>query len=272
MIITEKGKIGTLKQYADKHIANWNQNIPDSVKNTYNVLKLRDPEQAEKYLADKREAEYAKILRSTVKSKKYDLFFRSGPLKFYIDKNDPILNTPSRIRLLRDLKSSVKIFEQSIKGVVPMKSPRFILRDLTKDPMAYGASPSNKNDLAPAYYRDRIIYLDFESVEDPDYITHEYAHYIADLIPKQTEPILKREYENMLDNFFSDGKRRRSLQGARNNATRKRIAEMLGLPSAYSVTNFDEWFAEIITYWKKIPNNTQTYKFKQAVKKVITRL
>jgi hypothetical protein len=43
-------------------------------------------------------------------------------------------------------------------------------------------------------------------------------------------------------------------------------------PSAYSVSNPDEFFAEIITNWKNVPNNVATYKFKNAVKKVITRL
>ena len=43
-------------------------------------------------------------------------------------------------------------------------------------------------------------------------------------------------------------------------------------PSAYSVSNPDEFFAEIITNWKNVPNNVATYKFKNAVKQVITRL
>ena len=35
-----------------------------------------------------------------------------------------------------------------------------------------------------------------------------------------------------------------------------------------ALNNFDEFFAEIITHWKKMPNNVNTYRFKQAVKKV----
>ena len=270
--IDEGKSLGSKKIKADQFIKKWEANLPENVKNTYNYLKLKDPAKAEKYLSDAREAAYASKLRATIKSNKYELFFRHGPVKFFIDKNDPILNTPGRIRLLRDLKSSITIFLDSIKGIVPLKAPRFILRDLSKDKIAYGASSATRNELAPAYYKDRIIYLDFHSVEDPNYMTHEYAHYIADLIPKQSEPILKTEYENMLDSFFSDTKKRTSMGGQHNTNHRIRIANKLGLPSDYAVTNFDEWFAEIITYWKTIPNNVNTYKFKTAVKKVITRL
>lgn len=273
MIRVDEGKaLGSKKIEADQFIKDWAANLPTKIKDTYNYLKVKDQAKAEKYLSDAREAAYASKLRDTIKSNKYELFFRHGPIKFFIDKNDPILNTPGRIKLLRDLKSSVNIFLDSIKGIVPLKAPRFILRDLSKDKAAFGASAANRNELAPAYYMDRIIYLDFGSVEEPNYMTHEYAHYIADLIPKQSEPILKKEYEDMLDGFFSDKRKRTSMGGQHNINHRIRIADKLGLPSDYSVTNFDEWFAEIITYWKNIPNNVNTYKFKNAVKKVITRL
>jgi len=75
-----------------------------------------------------------------------------------------------------------------------------------------------------------------------------------------------------LDDFFERKTRRKNLEGRRNEKLRKQVAQKMGLPSDYAATNFDEWFAELISNWKNLPDNKISYKFKQILKKVITRL
>jgi hypothetical protein len=76
----------------------------------------------------------------------------------------------------------------------------------------------------------------------------------------------------MLDEFFERKTRRKNLEGKRNEKLRSQLAKKMGLPSDYAATNFDEWFAELITHWKKLPKDRASYRFKQILKKVITRL
>jgi hypothetical protein len=76
----------------------------------------------------------------------------------------------------------------------------------------------------------------------------------------------------MLSSYFEKKTRRKSLKGKNNEELRIKVAEKLGLPSPYSTVNFDEWFAEVISHWKKMPNNANSYRFKTAMKKILTRI
>ena len=109
-------------------------------------------------------------------------------------------------------------------------------------------------------------------MDDYDTLVHEYAHYVADRIPTQTEPMLKAEYKKMLDEYFEKTTRRKALEGSRNEKHRVAMAQKLGLPTSYAASNFDEWFAEIISHWKQLPNTKESYRFKAAVKQVLMRI
>jgi hypothetical protein len=115
----------------------------------------------------------------------------------------------------------------------------------------------------------------------PDILLHEYAHLLADRVSKQVVPILRREYEKMINDFFTIlmGKRTRKkhLEGEKNAFNRRVITKKLNIPDledkmGYGATNFDEWFAVTIQKWKEIPNNKATYRFKKVMKKIINRL
>ena len=88
-----------------------------------------------------------------------------------------------------------------------------------------------------------------------------------------------REYESMLDIFFKHSKKKKQknfndVKDSEKNKElekwRERIAIHFKLPSSYAVTNHDEFWAELITNWKRLP--TQAYQFKSSIKKIINRL
>ena len=166
----------------------------------------------------------------------------------------------------------VKQLVTEFKDVLPNRKPRIVITDTEANPATSTASVTgSKQSPAGAYY-DRLIYLDQNYVDDYDILVHEYAHYVADRIPKQTEPMLKAEYKKMLDEYFEKTTKRKALEGSRNEKHRVEMAKRLGLPSDYAAANYDEWFAEIMMHWKSLPNTKESYRFKTAVKKVLTRI
>ena len=181
-----------------------------------------------------------------------------------MERDDKILNTPTLFVIKRYIQNNVRVL-MGMRDVLPIKKPRIVIKNIDKK--VAGVIP-------PAYYQDRIIYIDTDQLSDPDYLVHEYAHYLADLIPKQTEEILLNEYQKFLDEYFRKSKRKKDfdLGGDEKRKMREAIAKKLGLPSSYAFTNFDELFAEIIMHWKRLPNNAASYKFKKSMKRVLTRL
>lgn len=208
-------------------------------------------------------------LRDKVSSTEFEQIYEKYGVKFFIPKDEKILNTPGMFPLMRALKFSVDSFLTSIKDIVPNRKPRFVIKDLGKQ-----QNPFIKDATNAGYHQDGIIYLDIDSVAKPQYFVHEYAHYLAGKVPKQAYPIINAAYKDMLDIYFRHvkKKRRNNLEGQDDEKLRRKVAAKFGLPSHYSATNPSEFFAEIITHWKNIPNNVATYKFKQAIKKVLSRL
>ena len=162
------------------------------------------------------------------------------------------------------------------RGILPNRKPRFVITSKQKNLRFRNLYSENP----PAIYRDRIIFIDQYSIDDPDIFIHEYAHFVADLISTQTQPILKKSYDELLDFYWKRAKKKkRSLQGDPNDPIsmaetkkwREKISSKLGFPQ-YGLTNFDEFFAVMIENWHKLPNNAATYKFKSLVKDVINRL
>jgi hypothetical protein len=125
-----------------------------------------------------------------------------------------------------------------------------------------------------------LIYVDQEFINKPKVFAHEIAHLVADLIPKQTQPLLKAAYDELLDGYFTESKtKRRTLQPKSNSPKsrmdaknlRVKISEKLGFPE-YGLMNFDEFFAVLIEKWHDLPNNINNYRFKSMVKSVLNRL
>lgn len=172
----------------------------------------------------------------------------------------------------RTLTAIIKKLVTQFKDILPIRKFTIIITDSEKNPATLNKSKTGRKEAAPGSYYNRAIYLDVNHVDNYEVLVHEYAHFVADRIPKQTEPMLQAEYKKMLDEYFAKTTKRKALEGLRNDKHRVAMAKKFGLPTDYAATNFDEWFAEIITYWKSIPTTKESYRFKSAVKSVLTRL
>ena len=200
-----------------------------------------------------------------------ELLFQKFGIRVYKDGYVTEDITPNSYRY-RMINYLIKKLVTEFKDVLPNRKPRIIITDISKNPAVANSSITGYGDSPPGVYYDKLIYIDQNHVDDYSLLTHEYAHYVSDRIPKQSEPMLKAEYKKMLDEYFEKTTRRKSLEGNRNKKHRIAMANKLGLPSDYSAVNFDEWFAEIITNWKEMPNTKESYRFKAAIKKVLTRI
>jgi hypothetical protein len=166
-----------------------------------------------------------------------------------------------------------KFFKDNNLPMTKIKVP-IIFTDISKNPFA----KKQKNlKGAAAYYYNKAIYMDQFSVDKYYYWIHEYAHYMSYRIPKRFVEYATQEYEKMLTEYFKVyvGKKtkRKSLESSYydNPHHREMMAEKLGLPSPYSATNMDEFFAEMIALWPKIPNNKLTYRLKKVVRQILQR-
>lgn len=210
-----------------------------------------------------------RLYRTTIKTDKYVKIADVAGIQFFMEKDDPMLHTPTLMKVKRYIPLNVQAL-MSMRDVLPIRKPRIVVKSIDEEISYSGDAP-------PAYYQDRIIYLDAHELSNPDLLIHEYAHYVADLIPKQTEEMLLKEYRKFIDTYFKVFKKKKTydLEDTKKENKQKlrmSIAKRLGLPSEYAFQNADELFAEIITHWKRIPNNRASYRFKQAMKKVLTRL
>lgn len=249
------------------------------VQDTYKLLKLRDPKLADNFLKQTEEKIKNRILKPTVSKENYIKFLIKGNdklehqgIEINIKKDEQFLNTPSRVRVINQLKTTVPEFLKMVYGILPLKRPKIVITNIKKENIAY-----NPEDTVPAYYSRGVIYLDYHYTNRPNVLLHEYAHFIADLIPRQSYPMLLKAYTDMLDEYYRRIKKRKSysLQDSKkenHKVEREKIAKLMKWPSQYSASNPHEFFAEIIANWRNVPNNVATYKFKNIVKQVITRV
>ena len=198
---------------------------------------------------------------------------------FYFSKDGSIVDDESNLVKAKSiLQQTVRSAKAShIKDLLPFRKPKIVIADLTDHNISY-----RKTGTTPAYYSQGIIYIDEFKIHSVDLFVHEYAHYLVDRVSKQTEPILIKAYDDMLKEYYRRTKRKKiDLKDRRSDSKktmeiklseRKIIARYLGFPSEYGLNDFHEFFAEVITNWKKMPNNSATYVFKKLVKQVISRL
>jgi hypothetical protein len=197
-------------------------------------------------------------------------------IKIYKDKYTTVDLRPGSEHS-KEILQNVQRLVTEFKDILPNKKPTIIVSDGSKNPaMQTKGRLGTTNFKAAGIYFDRKIYIDENHTGDMRVLLHEYAHYIAGRIPREMEPILAEEYKKMLNEYFGKETKHKSLQGKHNKQHRIAMAKKLGIPSpdddpnAYAATNFHEWFAEIMANWRKISTTPQGYRFKQAVKRVLT--
>ena len=165
----------------------------------------------------------------------------------------------------RVLSSVIRKFVFYIKDLLPNRKPSFIITDLLKNPDTKHHSDEKTGGL---YFSDSI-FINSKRMDDEELYIHEYAHYIADQIPTQTEILLKKAYQDMIDMYYTTMKKGKGKSITP--TIRSNMSKRLGFPE-YGLMDSDEFFAIVIQFWKKFPNNKMTYKFKSLVKKVLIRL
>jgi hypothetical protein len=220
----------------------------------------------------------SKLFRPSLTPDKYVKVNIKG-FDVYFDKDLPMVEDETAFyKAQRRLRGTIhNALAYYIKGVVPLRKPKIVIADLSGEDVGYRAGSST-----PAYYFNRLIFIDEYKISDPTLFTHEYAHYLADSVGTQTRPMLIKAYNDMLDGYYNKiSKKKIDLQDRQTDSKwktrnklkeRNKIAKAIGFPGEYGLNNFDEFFAEIITNWNEMPINPVTYKFKQAIKNVISRV
>jgi hypothetical protein len=194
-------------------------------------------------------------------------------------RNVKIYTDPYVVNVEKSVKrtfSTVFTMMTTLKDIIPTRGFSVIVTNSERNPNFPKVKSLGDGSKALAYYMRNKIYVDELDPIDASTLLHEYAHLLADRVPKNVERMIRREYEKMINDYFTSitGKRsrRKNLEGKRNAINREKVAKALGLPSDYAATNFDEWFAVLIEHWKQMKNNMHTYEFKKILKKVIIRL
>lgn len=226
-------------------------------------------EQGRNYLEDQWEEYVAEIGQPKIEKAHYEKVYEYQGVQVFVDrryiKDDYSVNSYN----WRMIKNSVNNLLIYIRDILPNRKPRIVITDLTKNPMT--RSVENVEQSAGIYYK-KIILIDQYRIDNPKYFIHEYAHWVADRIPKQTELMLANAYEKLLKIYFSKIRKKRLSGEQMDDTMREKISRKLGFPSGYGLLNEHEMFAVLIEHWKTIPNNPMTYKFKTMVKNVLTRL
>lgn len=202
-----------------------------------------------------------------------DLVFRRNYRNVKIYTDQYVVNVDKAVRRTF---STVFTMVTTLKDIIPSRGFSVVITNSKKNPEFPEVKALGDKTKSLAYYRRNKIYVDELQSIDASTLLHEYAHLLADRVTKKVEHIIRYEYEKMINGYFTSitGKRsrRKNLEGKRNEMNRKQVAEALGLPNDYAATNFDEFFAVLIEHWRQMKNNIHTYRFKQILKKVITKL
>jgi hypothetical protein len=252
-----------------------NELPPEEIKKISKMVENGVDEESIEKFKNAKLAEYQKKLRSDYLRKKPDtkhkLIMNKWGIQVFRDSlADGDFSTNSYN--YRMLNFSLRNLVKDYKDILPIRKAKVIITDLKKNPIAKGGDIQGTSAEVGGLYHDRKIYIDHYSLDQPELLIHEYAHFLADRVPKQYEPLIKKEYQGMLESYFEKKTKRKTLEGKRNEIHREEMAKRLGLPSVYSATNFDEFFAEVIMHWKNLPNNVHTYRFKTMMKKILTRV
>ncbi len=243
---------------------------------TYTTFKQKFPQRADLWLSKKAE-EVARsyYLKSTVKG--HTQLFVKFNIPVYLDEYVREDFSPNSLNY-RMVNACMDKMMHRIKGIVPVRRPKIVITDRNENKLMRNKFKAN----APAVYYQGIIYIDQHHVDDDDFYVHEYAHYVADLIPSQTVELLQNAYKQMLDFYWKKVKKKKEeldtskQEGTKETfekreAMREKIAKKLGFPE-YGLSNPDEFFAVMIENWHSLPNNAATYKYKSLVKQTLTRL
>lgn len=234
------------------------------IKIKYERLKQILPPRAEEFLDNEFGDFLSRIKRPT--TKKYKKIFEYLGVQVFVDtENLPEFDYSEKSLNYKKIKNSVVFMVNYIRDILPNRKPKIVI---TKSPKL---KPNSSDEEFSGLEVSKLIFIDSNYINSPAVFIHEYAHFVADLIPSQSMELLKRAYQEVLDIYARSGKRKKIDADDVREIDRKKISKKLGFPE-YGLKDYHEFFAVLIENWKSLPNNKATYKFKSLVKNVITRL
>jgi preprotein translocase subunit Sss1 len=240
------------------------------IRRKYENLFKSSEELAERYLESEVQKVLAKMLRPT--TKEYKKVYEYQGVQVFVDEDnvDDTNFSPGSYNY-RMVKHNVLVMLVYIRDILPNRKPKVVITNLSKNPYTKSAFDANNPSAGMAY--SKHIYLDESYFDDSVYWVHEYAHWVADLIPTQTQEMLRKAYKKMLNLYYKKMglSKTKEKKTPPNEVQLAKMAAKLGFPE-YGLTNHDEFFAVLIENWKQLPNNKLTYKFKSLVKSILTRL
>jgi len=250
------------------------ESMPDPsdqvIKRKYDDLFKSSEALAEKYL----DSEIMKIINKLKRptTKEYKKVYEYQGVQVFVDEvNVEDTNYAPGSYNYRMVKHNVLVMLTYVRDILPNRKPRIVITSLAKNPHTKDSYDPSNPSAGMAY--SKLIYIDENHMDDSVYYVHEYAHWVADLIPAQTQEMLIKAFKKFIDLYYKKQnlKKSQDRQKELTDSQRIKIAAKLGFPE-YGLTNHDEFFAVLIENWKQLPNNKMTYKFKSLVKNVITRL
>ena len=237
-----------------------------TIKKSYEYFKASLPPRAEPYL-NNAVGDYVQMFKKP-KFSEYEKIHEQDGVQVFLDRENVDQNFSPGSYQHRMVKFGVSEMLKYIKDILPNKKPRIIITDLMKN--KHTATIIEKLP-AMGLELNKNMYIDWRHLDQPSLYVHEYAHYVADLVNKQTEELLIKAYKDMIDMYFRLSKRKRVDPAQITDKMRTQISKKLGFP-VYGLTNHHELFAVLIENWKEFPNNKLTYQFKSLVKSVLSRV
>lgn len=234
------------------------------IKHQYETLKKQSVEDAIAYLEDQWEEYIAEIGQPKIEKEFYEKVYEYQGIQVFVDRRYISDNYSPGSYNWRIVKNAVSVLLEYTREILPNRKPRIIITVLSKNPMTRSVEDVDKS--AGMYYK-KLILIDQYRMDNPKHLIHEYAHWIADRIPQQTEKMLAATYDKLLKIYFSRIKRKAKTGEEMSEFMREKISQKLGFPYGYGLLNEHEMFAVLIENWKTIP-----YKFKLMIKNILTRL
>ena len=272
-----KGELETYKDYWMDFIVHSDVTALDreelTIRKNYEHYLKNQPRSATRYLESKLEEVLTDASQPKIEMSFHTKIYEQEGVQVFLDnryvKDDFSPNSYN----WRNVKVGVNTMLRYIRELMPNRKPRIVITDFDKHPVTRVLDTATGP--AAGLYFKKIIYIDKRHIGVPDYYIHEYAHWVADRIPHQTEDMLWRAYNNIIQRYYSKIKKKKEdiqVEDKITDAIRDDIAKKIGFPSGYGLLNMDEFFAELIVNWKRMPNNPLTYKYKSMVKQVLNRL
>tara|TARA_R110002110_G_scaffold148108_1_gene339106 strand:- start:18073 stop:18993 length:921 start_codon:yes stop_codon:yes gene_type:complete len=242
------------------------------IRDRYTELLTHDEDglTAVKYLDSELQV-YLKSLQREKLGSDHEKIFEYQGIQVFLDTSVVKDDFSVGSRRYNNVVKAVKGMVEYVKDIIPLKKPRILITDLSKNP---NTSNSVDGDIVYGMAGEKVIYIDHLSNHMTNVYIHEYAHWLVSQTSEGSTKLLVEAYKNLLNLYYAKMKKRKVRMEEPVRVSRKvlnNLSVKLGFPE-YGTTDPDELFAVIIEKWKKLPTNAMTYKFKSLVKNIITQL